>query len=113
MPNTTDADQVQHVARVYAELQQLFEEAQQLQIESAQILALAHQDSGNVLERAVSPELGTAAAAPLSPEETLDSVIALLASCSFETQVNIIKTLALCMASVARARADIRHPLTA
>jgi hypothetical protein len=112
MSNSSDADP-EHVAQLYAELLQLFEQARQLQTQSAHLLSVAHQDSGYVLGRAVGPEPDTPAAATLSPEETLDTIITLLAECSFETQVNIMKTLALGIASQARARADIKHPPTA
>jgi hypothetical protein len=58
-------------------------------------------------------EAHTSTDAALSPEETLDSIITLLAACSFERQVQIMKTLALAMASVARARANVKQPPTA
>jgi hypothetical protein len=113
MPNNSDADQPEHVAQLYAELLQLFAEARQLQTQSAHLLAMARPDSGEVPARRANPESRTHADAPLSPEETLDSIITLLAVCSFESQVNIVKTLALHMAREARARADVKHPPTA
>jgi signal transduction histidine kinase len=109
MPNTSDAGQPE----LYIELLQLFEQARQLQTQSTQLLALARQDAGDVQAVPADPEAHTAPDAPRSLEETLDSIITLLAACSFENQVTIIKTLALGMASAARARADVKHPPTA
>jgi hypothetical protein len=76
-------------------------------------LAVARQASGDIPGAYAGPEARTSTDAPLSPEETLDHIIMMLAACSFERQVHIIKTLALAMASEARARAHIKHPPTA
>jgi hypothetical protein len=113
MPDNSDANQPKQVAQLFTELLQLFEQARQLQTQSTHLLAVARPDSGDVPAANASPESGTSADMALSPEETLDSIITLLAVCSFESQVNIMKTLALHMARVARARADVKHPPTA
>jgi hypothetical protein len=110
MPNTTHAAQPEQVAQLYTELLELFEEARQLQTQSAHLLSGTRQDSGDIPAAPASPVSRTPEAAPLSPEETLDTIITLLAACSFESQVNIMKTLALGMARVARARADVKRP---
>lgn len=115
MPRNVDADQSEQISQLYAELLQLFQEARQLQTQSAYLLAVAHQacaDSPGTPAGA-EPHAPADDNAPLSPEETLDSMITLLAAFSFHTQVSIVKALALGMASAARARADIKHPSTA
>jgi hypothetical protein len=113
MPDNSDATQPKQVAHLYTELLQLFEQARQLQTQSTHLLAVARPDSGDVPAARANRESRTHADAPLSPEETLDSIITLLAVCSFESQVNIVKTLALHMAREARVRADVKHPPTA
>ena len=102
-----------NVAKLYVELVGLFEQTQVLLTQSAQIVGLADQGSSEVPGVADSRELHTPIDTPLSPEETLDSIITLLAACSFETQVNIVKTLALEMAKIARSRAEVKYPATA
>jgi hypothetical protein len=113
MSKTTDANQPEQIAQPYTELLQLFEEARQLQIQSTHLLAVARQASGDVPAAYAGPEARTSTDAPLSPEETLDNIIMLLTACSFEWQVHIVKSLALAIASEARARANIKRPSTA
>jgi len=113
MAKTADADQLEQRAQLYTELLQLFEEARQLQTQSTHLLAVAHQASGDVPAAYSGPEAPPSTDTPLSPEETLDAIIILLAACSFERQVHIMKTLALAIASEARARANVKHPPTA
>ena len=106
MPNTSHTN----IPALYAELLELFEQARQIQTESTQLLAVARKEARDV--QAV-PEADAAPGAPRSPEETLDCIVTLLAACSFENQVTIVKTLALGIASTARARANVKHPPTA
>jgi len=113
MSKTADADQPEQLIQLYTELLQLFEEARQLQTESTHLLAVARQASSDVPAAYASPEARPSTDAPLSPEETLDSIITLLVACSFERQVHIVKSLALAIASEARARASVKHPPTA
>lgn len=113
MPKLEDAGQPEQITQLYTELLQLFEEARQLQAQSTHLLAVARQGSGDVPTVYPHPVSRASIDAPLSPEETLDSILLLLAACSFERQVQIMKTLALAMASVARARANVKHPPTA
>jgi hypothetical protein len=129
MPKAVDTGQPEQMAQLYTELLRLFEEARQLQAHSTHLLAVARQASGDVPTVETQPESCASTDAPLSPEEvytrpeshastdaplsseeTLDSIMILLAACSFERQVHIVKSLALAMASIARARANVKHP---
>jgi hypothetical protein len=101
MSNTAQPNQ----AVLFVELLDLFAQARQLQEESTQILA--RQGASDVPDAATAPD------APRSPEETLACIVTLLAACSFENQVTIVKALALGIASAARTRAHVTHPPTA
>ena len=109
MQDDADANQNDGTTRLYDELQQLFEEAQDLHTQSMYLLAVARRMH---VETAPTPQPAATAAAPaeLSPEETLDRIVALLAAFPFETQVAITKALALGMVSVARSRLAVKRP---
>jgi len=107
----TNAD----VGQLYQELLKLFEAAQQLQAQSTQLLDVARQTRVSVLAVSDAPVPDDAptppvAGVPLSPEQTLDAMITLLADFSLETQMAITKALALGMATTARARLSVKHP---
>ena len=106
MPDTTN------VTQLYHELLQLFEAAQQLQAQSAQLLEEACQ------ARAVMPAVSDATVpldsnVALSPEQTLDAMIGLLSDFSLETQVAITKALALGMVTTVRTRLQVKRPSVA
>jgi hypothetical protein len=122
MPNNSDTDTQQGcVVQLYAELLELFEEAQQLQAQSMNLLNAASTMRASILEAScdsvpdATPAPDDQSAPPTArvaptPEQTLDAMISLLGDFSLETQIALTKALALGVAITAQARLRIKRP---